>query len=132
MTTETAAHVSSPTEADMETLEAVGGRSLWSDALHRFMRNRAAVTSVVILVLIVLFTFVGPFFSSWSIAVTAWWCCRSPAIAVQNSPKRASPCCSIAPATTPSSRTQCGSVRTFRGRSCSPCSIARRLRCASN
>ena len=72
MTTETAAHVSSPTEADMETLEAVGGRSLWSDALHRFMRNRAAVTSVVILVLIVLFTFVGPFFSSWSIEKIDW------------------------------------------------------------
>ena len=58
---------------DDETLESGGrGRSLWSDALHRFMRNKAAVASVVVLILIVVFTFVGPFFSQWSIERIDW------------------------------------------------------------
>ena len=38
---------------------ATSGRSLWADARTRFMRNKAAITSLVILVLIVLFSFVG-------------------------------------------------------------------------
>jgi oligopeptide transport system permease protein len=71
MTTETV-RVASVTEADAEAMDVAQGRSLWSDALHRFMRNRAAVTSIVILLVIVVFTFVGPFFSSWSIEKIDW------------------------------------------------------------
>ena len=33
--------------------EQTSGRSLWADARTRFMRNKAAITSLVILVLIV-------------------------------------------------------------------------------
>ena len=71
MATETA-RVAGVVEDD-ETLESGGrGRSLWSDALHRFMRNKAAVASVVILLVIVVFTFVGPFVSQWSIERIDW------------------------------------------------------------
>ena len=60
--------------ATQEGLEvaAVRGRSLFQDAIHRFLLNRAAVTSVVVLVLIVLFTLVGPFFAKWSIEKIDW------------------------------------------------------------
>lgn len=46
-----------------EKLE-VEGRSLWQDARRRFMHNRAAVASLVVLVIIALF-------------VTPRQCCRS-------------------------------------------------------
>lgn len=39
----------------------VKGRSLWADARHRFLRNKAAVTSLVIFVIIVFACFVVPF-----------------------------------------------------------------------
>ena len=37
------------------------GRSLWSDARRRFLRNKAATVSLVALVLIALFAFFGDF-----------------------------------------------------------------------
>lgn len=48
------------------------GRSLWQDAGRRFRRNKAASTSVVVLVSIVLFTLVGPFLAQWSIEKIDW------------------------------------------------------------
>ncbi len=42
-----------------EKLE-VEGRSLWQDARRRFMHNRAAVTSLIMLVLIALFVTFAP------------------------------------------------------------------------
>jgi oligopeptide transport system permease protein len=39
----------------------VKGRSLWADARHRFVRNKAAVTSLVIFVIIVFACFAVPF-----------------------------------------------------------------------
>ncbi|MBL4872323.1 MAG: ABC transporter permease subunit [Rhodobacteraceae bacterium] len=53
-------------------LNAVAGRSLWEDARRRFMHNKAAVVSLVILTLIVLFSFVGPFFAVWSNEEIDW------------------------------------------------------------
>jgi oligopeptide transport system permease protein len=50
----------------------IKGRSLWQDAAARFMRNKAAVTSVIVLLLVVAFTFVGPFFAAWSIEKIDW------------------------------------------------------------
>ena len=41
-------------------LEEVKGRSLWADARHRFLHNKAAATSLVIFCLIALACFVGP------------------------------------------------------------------------
>lgn len=40
-------------------MSEIKGRSLWADARRRFLRNRAAVTSLVLLVLIMLYAFLG-------------------------------------------------------------------------
>lgn len=55
--------------ADAATVE---GRSLWQDATRRFLRNRAAVTSVIVLGSVVLFSFLGPFFAVWSNEEIDW------------------------------------------------------------
>ena len=52
--------------------ERVKGRSQWQDAADRFLRNRAATGALVVLGLVVLFTFVGPFFSQWSNEEIDW------------------------------------------------------------
>ena len=39
---------------------AVQGRSLWDDARARLMRNKAAVTGLVILAVLVFLAFIGP------------------------------------------------------------------------
>ena len=54
-----------------EKLE-VEGRSLWQDARRRFMHNRAAVTSLIMLVLIALFVTFTPMVSSFSYFDTDW------------------------------------------------------------
>lgn len=50
----------------------IKGRSLWQDAGARFVRNRAALVSVIVLALIVIFTFVGPLVAVWSIEKIDW------------------------------------------------------------
>ncbi len=57
---------------DMVEAEAVKGRSLWQDAWGRFFRNKAAVVSLVVLSLIVLFTIIGPYFAVWSNEEIDW------------------------------------------------------------
>jgi len=52
--------------------EQTSGRSLWADARTRFMRNKAAITSLVILVLIILFSFVGSYFAVWTYEQIDW------------------------------------------------------------
>jgi oligopeptide transport system permease protein len=51
---------------------ATKGRSLWMDAGRRFVRNRAAFISLIVLLLVVAFTIVGPFFARWSIEKVDW------------------------------------------------------------
>lgn len=50
----------------------VKGRSLWADAGRRFSHNKAAVGGVVALVLIILFTLIGPSFAQWSNEEIDW------------------------------------------------------------
>ncbi len=57
---------------NMAEMEEVKGRSLWQDARRRFLQNRAAVTSVIVLSLIVIFSFVGPYFAVWSHEEIDW------------------------------------------------------------
>ena len=45
---------------------AVEGRSLWADAWQRLLHNKAAVSSAVILTIIVILVIVGPWFSSFT------------------------------------------------------------------
>ncbi len=49
-----------------------GGRSLWQDARGRFLRNRAAVTSLAVLVLLVLFVLFGDILAAWSNEEIDW------------------------------------------------------------
>ena len=48
---------------------AVKGRSLWDDARRRLMRNRAAVTSMVVLIGLIIAAMVGPFLIPYRIDV---------------------------------------------------------------
>ncbi|KPK58702.1 MAG: ABC transporter permease subunit [Gammaproteobacteria bacterium] len=48
------------------------GRSLWSDALLRLRRNRAAVTAAVILGFMMIVVVVGPWFSPYDYDYTDW------------------------------------------------------------
>ena len=57
---------------NMASFEHVKGRSLWADARRRFMHNKAAVVSLFILTLIVLFSFIGPKFAVWSNEEIDW------------------------------------------------------------
>ena len=52
--------------------EKIKGRSLWQDAMSRFFRNKAAVTSLTILLLILAFTVFGPYFAQWSHEEIDW------------------------------------------------------------
>lgn len=51
---------------------ATKGRSLWMDAGRRFVRNRAALVSLIVLLGVVAFTIIGPFFARWSIEKIDW------------------------------------------------------------
>jgi oligopeptide transport system permease protein len=52
--------ISTPQEkTDLMETAAVRGRSLWDDALARLMRNRAAVTSMVVLAILILLATIG-------------------------------------------------------------------------
>ncbi len=50
----------------------VKGRSLWSDARRRFFQNKAAVAGLIALTLIVLISFIGPYFAVWSNEEIDW------------------------------------------------------------
>lgn len=50
----------------------VEGRSLWQDAWHRFIHNRAAIVSLCILVLITLFVLLAPWLSQFAYDDTDW------------------------------------------------------------
>ena len=48
------------------------GRSLWRDARRRFMGHRAAVASLLVLVLLLLFSAFGQFLSPWDNESIDW------------------------------------------------------------
>ncbi len=52
--------------------EQIKGRSLWQDAFVRFVRNKAAVGSLTVLFLILLFSIIGPYFAVWSNEEIDW------------------------------------------------------------
>jgi oligopeptide transport system permease protein len=62
----------------LATLDAPKGRSLTQDAIIRLRRNKAAVVSIVLVVLIVLFAFVGPYFLPWTYDKVDWGSIRKP------------------------------------------------------
>ena len=52
--------------------ESGAGRSLWKDARIRFIRNKAATLSLFVLLAIVSFSFIGPYFAVWSYEQIDW------------------------------------------------------------
>ena len=56
----------------------IAGRSLWQDAKRRFRRNRAAMTSLLVLACIALFVIFAPFISEYSYDHTDWGMMTSP------------------------------------------------------
>ena len=52
--------------------EEIQGRSLWYDARIRFFKNKAAVTSLFLLLAILFFSFLGPFLAQWSNEEIDW------------------------------------------------------------
>ncbi len=51
----------------------VEGRSLWQDARIRFMRNKAAMTSLFILMCITAWVLIGPMFATYTFDDTDWY-----------------------------------------------------------
>lgn len=51
---------------------AIKGRSQWQDALARFKRNKAAVVSLLVLLLMVLVAFISPYFATWDYETIDW------------------------------------------------------------
>lgn len=58
--------------AGTRELPDVEGRSLWADARRRFFANKAAVASLVILTLVVLFALFGQYLAEWSNEEIDW------------------------------------------------------------
>lgn len=56
---------------ELENLE-IESRSYWKDAMIRFMRNKAAVISLIVLTLIILFVILAPFFTQWTYEDIDW------------------------------------------------------------
>ncbi|MGE4612580.1 MAG: ABC transporter permease subunit [Paracoccaceae bacterium] len=57
---------------NLAEMDAVKGRSLWTDARRRFLQNKAATVSLFVLTLIVLFSFIGPYFAVWTNEQIDW------------------------------------------------------------
>ena len=57
---------------NLSQMNEVKGRSLWQDAKIRFFKNKAALFSLVTLLIVLLFSFVGPFFATWSNEEIDW------------------------------------------------------------
>jgi oligopeptide transport system permease protein len=58
--------------------EDVRGRSLWVDAWHRLLKNRAALVSAVIMIIMVLLVLFGPLLLPWEGDFTDWENTSSP------------------------------------------------------
>ncbi|MGY6629479.1 MAG: ABC transporter permease subunit [Wenzhouxiangella sp.] len=50
----------------------IQGRSLWVDAWHRLLKNRAALASLLILVVMVTLVIIGPMMSDWDHEIPDW------------------------------------------------------------
>jgi len=57
---------------DRALTEEVKGRSLWQDAWNRLLRNHAAVVSGIVLIIILLLSFVGPYLAPHSVDEVNW------------------------------------------------------------
>ena len=56
----------------LSALDEVRGRSLWADARVRFLRNKAAVAGLVMLVLVTAYALFGEFIAAWAYEEIDW------------------------------------------------------------
>ena len=61
-------------------IKAIKGRSLWDDARRRFSQNKPAIISLIVLLVIILFSLIGPQFAVWSKEEIDWNAMGSAAI----------------------------------------------------
>ncbi|HTN59923.1 MAG TPA: ABC transporter permease subunit [Devosia sp.] len=59
-------------------LDPPKGRSLTQDAVRRLVRNKAALVSVIVVALIIVIAFVGPYFLPWGYSEIDWSAIRKP------------------------------------------------------
>jgi oligopeptide transport system permease protein len=57
---------------NLSSAEEIEGRSLWQDARHRFFKNKAAMVSLIVLILVVLFSLFGNLISPWNYEDIDW------------------------------------------------------------
>lgn len=62
----------------LAVLDAPKGRSLTQDALRRLAKNKAALVSIGLVILIVLVAFIGPYFVPWGYSEVDWTSIRKP------------------------------------------------------
>ncbi|WEJ58159.1 ABC transporter permease subunit [Devosia sp. FJ2-5-3] len=62
----------------LEKLDPPKGRSLTQDAVRRLVRNKAAVISIGLVVLIILIAYIGPYFVPWGYSQVDWSNIRKP------------------------------------------------------
>ncbi|MGV3576835.1 MAG: ABC transporter permease [Devosia sp.] len=62
----------------LAVLDAPKGRSLTQDALRRLSKNKAAVVSIGVVILIILVAFIGPYFVPWGYSEVDWTSIRKP------------------------------------------------------
>jgi ABC-type dipeptide/oligopeptide/nickel transport systems, permease components len=58
--------------AKAQAIVPTKGRSLWTDAVRRFSHNRAAMVSLIVLLAVIAFSLIGPFFAQWSVERIDW------------------------------------------------------------
>jgi len=68
----TSANLVSPHSEALTIAGKVEGRSLWQDALRRLFANKAAVVSLMILVVVAVLCFAGPAFLPWAYDAIDW------------------------------------------------------------
>jgi oligopeptide transport system permease protein len=94
-------------EAFAQQVEVVEGRSLWKDARRRFLRNKAALTSLIILTIIGLAVIVGPHLSQYTFDDPDWGAMQAPRTwrpATGSAPTAWGAICSCAPCSADASR----------------------------
>ncbi len=57
---------------NLVSADDISGRSLLQDATHRFFKNKMALVSLIILMSIVAFAIIGPYFAQWSYEEIDW------------------------------------------------------------
>ena len=57
---------------NLSEFDEIQGRSLWYDARQRFFNNKAAVVSLILLSMILIFSFLGPLFAQWTNEEIDW------------------------------------------------------------